>query len=109
MHYRLLNSAMMPAFGKYEYHELSPDEFAGHVRGGHRDGILTSYIGYQQTADFIGRLAGVPIAVSRDQTVMEDGDVLLIARLRYRVAGRKAKSDLMPEDFVFGIAYYSIS
>lgn len=106
MHFRLLNSAMMPAFGRYDYAELSPEAFANEVWAAYHSERLISYIGYQQTADLISQLAGMPIAVSREQTELEDGDVLLIARLRYRVADPKTKGEPVPEDFIFGIAYY---
>jgi hypothetical protein len=97
---------MMPAFGRYDYAGLTAEQFASAVRDAHICGTLVSYVGYQQTADMISRLAGVPIPVSREQTDLQDGDILLIARLRYRMQNPATKGDLVPEDFSFGVAEY---
>lgn len=99
---------MMPREGNYRLWRLTPTEFGAHVRDAHREGTLRSYIGYQQTADLVARLAGVPIAVSRDSTLVEDGDKLLICRLRYRVAPG-SKGEQQPEDFEFFACAYSVS
>lgn len=105
--HRLMNSAMMPRPGRYDYRTLSPQEFGRLVQDAHKAGSLISYIGYEQTARLIERLAGVPIPISREQTPVEDGDILLIAKLRYRVADPRSKGDPVVEDFEFGAASYA--
>jgi hypothetical protein len=104
----LLNSAMMPNFGEYDYREVKAAEFAHHLAEGHRLGLLRSYVGYQETADLLSDLAGVPVAVNRDSTELQHGDTLLIARLRSRLGNPAAKGRKKPdvEDFVFGVAEY---
>ena len=64
---------------------------------------FASYIGYPQNVEFL-RSAGVtaPIPISREQTALEDGDTLLVMRLRYRVTGGSTKGQpVRPEDFEF--------
>lgn len=85
MKHLLLNSAMMPAPGNYSLRELSAADFGSAVKAAYLDDTLVSYIGYQQTADLISDLASVPIPLNRAETHVANGDVLLIARLKYRV------------------------
>jgi len=103
---RLMNSAMMPAEGVYTLKELGMREFADKVSQADAFGELKSYIGYPQTADMIAAMSGVPIDVCRDETSIDDGDVLLIARLAYRVADPKTKGQPVPEHFKFYSAEY---
>lgn len=105
--FRLMNSAMMPAPGNYRLREVDVTEFAQAVNRAQAAGALESYVGYPQTADLIARLSGVPILVSREQTPVFDGDVLLICRLRYRVADPKTKGEPVAEDFQYFICEYS--
>lgn len=104
---RLMNSAMMPEFGRYEYRPLTAEQFARAVKAAHDRGELVSYVGYQQTADLIARISGVPVQVSREMTTLNDGDEILIAKLAYRVGDPKTKGDPVPEDFVFGHAVFT--
>jgi hypothetical protein len=83
---RLMNSAMMPAEGTYTLRRLEPIIWACRLRAADEQGQLRSYIGYQQTADYIRDLSGIEIPVSREQTTLVDGDELLIVKLAYRVA-----------------------
>ena len=97
----LMNSAMMPSDGHYFLYQISPRQFATAVANAHHEGHLKSYIGYEQTASMISDLSGVPVEVNREQTVLETGDEMLIARLRYRVANPGTKGQPVPEDFEF--------
>ena len=87
---RLLNSAMMPAEGVYRLQRITRAEFSFWMRQAARTGF-TSTVGYQETAHHIEAVSGVKVPVSRDPTVLEDGDVLLICKLKYRATepGRK--------------------
>lgn len=104
---RLLNSAVMPVQGDYRLVRVSEPEFATEVRRAHQDGELVSYIGYPQTAEHIRRLSGVTVAVSREQTTLEDGDTLLICKLAYRVVDPATKGQPQPEDFEYFVCQYS--
>lgn len=82
---RLLNAAVMPRPGTYRLHQLTPTEYAAAVISAYAAGDVRSYIGYDAAADVIEQLTGIRPAVTRDSTPVEDGDLLLIARLRQRV------------------------
>lgn len=104
---RLMNSAMMPRHGRYEFRPLSVVEFVAQIRVAHRTGDLVSYCGYQQNADLLSRLAGIPIPLSRERTVVEAGDLLLIMTLRYRTEGLPKGGRVEVDDFEFGEARYT--
>jgi hypothetical protein len=106
---RLLNSAMMPAEGVYRLRRLSALDFSRQVYLAHEAQSLVSYIGYQQTADFVSRLAGVPVAVSRQPTPVASGDELLIVRLRYRPEAPTRGQPVREEDFEFFHCHYTSS
>lgn len=80
---RLMNSAMMPCDGNYSKKTITPQE-ARQIFRKNRDNYK-SYIGYPQTAQILSTMFGEQIEVSREETVLEDGDVLLVSRLKYRV------------------------
>ena len=104
----LLNTAMMPAGnGTYRSQSVSEQVFAERAREAHKAGTLKTYIGYEGTAYVLSRLCGFEIRENRKETRIEDGDILLIARLKYRLGGR-VKSDMKPrrEDLEFRIVYY---
>jgi hypothetical protein len=87
----LLNAAMMPQPGTYRMEAVEPTEFALLAKQARDAGNLQTYIGYGSTAEMLSELCGFPISTSRDQTVVKPGDVMLVARLRYRVANPAQK------------------
>jgi hypothetical protein len=103
---KLMNSAMMPIEGRYSLYRASVDQFVYLLQ----NEPFESYIGYQSTADFLKRLSGIDIPVNRDQTRVEDGDKLLIIRLKYRLADPADKRDKnripADEDYEFFICLY---
>jgi hypothetical protein len=106
----LLNSAMMPQPGHYKMESLEPRQFAEYMLRAHKKGELKSYIGYGSTAKILTELAGIYIPTGRAQTQLSDGDVMLIARLKYRVqeAGFKKTDAVNPtiDDLEFFICTY---
>ena len=105
---RLMNSAMMPAEGSYILGRISTHEFADRVQLAAAVGTLRSYIGYQQTAEQVRALTGVEIPVSREQTMLEDGDEMLIVKLAYRVQDPALKGQGVSADaFEFFHAVYT--
>lgn len=107
--YHLLNSAMMPAAeGRYQSNEVTAKQFAAEVNRANRDDQLVSYIGYPETAELLSELCNCEIPVSRDQTEIRDGDVLLVAKLKYRVNPTQ-KGTVKPgiKDFEFRVVHYS--
>lgn len=99
----LLNSALMPAEGDYRLRRISAEAWAAEAGEAIRAGTARSSIGYPDTARVLSALCGVEVPVSWDLTVPEDSDVLLIARLPYRVADPRTKG---AEDFHFFRAEY---
>lgn len=95
---RLLNSAVMPRAGVYSARVIDRDEFAVRLRLAVDCGELRSYIGYEETARFVERVAGVAIHVSREPTSLDDGDTMLVARVRYRVDPRRKGAPLALSD-----------
>lgn len=108
--YVLMNSLMMPDAGLiYAPRRVSPQEFAEELRNAMlvwNDAIVESYIGYESTARIIADLMGVSqneIPVNRRETHVNPGDVMLVAKLKYRLGNPKAKGKIEPtlEDFEF--------
>ena len=87
---RLLNAAVMPRPGRYELWRLTPAKFASLVAQ-HRP---ISYIGYPACAELLSDLCHCEILLNRESTPMEDGDSMLIARLKYRVRNPAAKGQV---------------
>lgn len=102
---RLLNSAMMPAEGIYEMSRLTEDEFVNALRAG----MFISYIGYPETAKHIADISGVEVPLNRGATYIDDGDTLLICKLKYRVQNPGDKGKFTPgrDDYEYFIVEYS--
>lgn len=99
----LMNSAMMPAPGKYELARLSKDEFC---RGVKQAGNLHSYIGYPQNAELIEQWTGVTITVNRGQTDIRPGETMLIMKLKYRADNGTKGKPVDDDDFEFFACTY---
>lgn len=94
---KLMNSAMMPKPGIYTLEKIDAYEFCNILK--HNE--FESYIGYEETADFVKRLTGLDIKVSREETTLKDGDMMLIVKLPYRVKNVKDKGSLSPNFYEF--------
>ena len=99
----LLNAAVMPAEGHYTLKRISDTEFQSLLRDAAETHNFRSYIGYPETARLIEQLTDVEIPVSREQATLDIGDVMLIVKLRHRVADPTTKTTLAPsiDDFEF--------
>lgn len=106
--FRLMNSAMMPRPGQYDFRRVDSGEFAHLVREAFDAGQLVSYCGYPQNADVLSKLTGRSISVSRNPTVLEDGDTLLIMTLPYRVGGLEKGRQVSADDFEYGVATFRL-
>lgn len=87
---RLLNAAVMPRPGHYDLRSRTPSQFAELVQRND----LVSYIGYPDCAEILSKLCRLPVNLNRESTPVEDGDTLLIARLKYRVGNPAAKGQV---------------
>ena len=106
----LLNSAMMPAAdGVYLSKQLTAAEFASRASFAYDNGNLISYVGYKSTAQLLSELCGFEIRENRAETLIDDGDILLVARIKYRL-GERPNPDAKPalDDLEFRVVYYSL-
>lgn len=81
----LLNSPLMPKPGTYELREVSAFDWAAEAREALDAGTARSSIGCLDMGRLLAKLVGRPVSVCRAPTELADGDVMLIARLSYRV------------------------
>ena len=102
---KLMNSAMMPQPGTYELVPLAREQFVGILRD---NGQCDSYVGYPQTAEFVERISGVKVEVSRRSTVFTDGERVLVVKLAYRPQDANTKGAPVDEaDYEFYLVRYS--
>ncbi|MCS7215989.1 MAG: YddF family protein [Candidatus Micrarchaeota archaeon] len=108
MKVKLLNSAMMPNEGIYVLKRITKEQFCKELIEAYQQNRLESYIGYQDNIDLIAKWTGVIIPFSRETASTEDGDVLLIMKLKKRMGDPSMKGKLMfsDEDFEFFKAEY---
>ena len=99
----LLNSAVMPNEGVYTLKRISEVRFTKEIQEAAETGNFKSYIGYPQTAQLIEQITGIAVEVSRAQATLTPGDVMLIVKLRQRVANPADKETLQfsIDDFEF--------
>lgn len=99
----LLNSAVMPTEGVYTLKRISKSKFQGLLQEAAAADNFQSYIGYPETARLIEQLTNIEIEVSREQATLAPGDIILIVKLRQRVANPtdKAIPQLSIGDFEF--------
>lgn len=82
----LLNSAVMPTEGIYTLKRISQFTFRTTLQNAAATGNLQSYIGYPETARLIEQITSIEIEVTREQATLASGDIMLIVKLRQRVA-----------------------
>lgn len=103
---RLINSAMMPCEGTYRLEEISKGTFIYVLQGAYAKNNLASYIGYQQNINLIEKWSGIRVAMNRKETILKDGDHLLIMKLNYRPEVMSKGLTVNEDDFSFYIANY---
>lgn len=107
---RLMNSAMMPNDGVYRKATFSKEAFKAEFDAHRLAGAeIKSYIGYPETARILSELLKFDVKVSRDETTLDFGDVMLVARLKYRVNPTEKATNRKQtiEDFEFSEIYFS--
>ena len=99
----LLNSAVMPNEGVYTLQRISETTFQKVLREAAATDNFQSYIGYPETARLIEQITGIEVEVSREQATLTPGDIMLIVKLRHRVANPADKETLQLsiDDFEF--------
>lgn len=93
----------MPTEGVYTLKRISKTKFQTVLQEAAATGNFQNYIGYPETAHLIAQLTGIEVEVSREQAELAPGDVMLIVKLRHRVADPASKLTLQPtmDDFEF--------
>ena len=86
--------------GVYNCREITADYFYNVIQTAYHEGVLKTYIGYTQNRDLIQRNTGLNFPLSRAETILEDGDIILAMVLKYRTDGIKGQ-DVDPDDFQF--------
>lgn len=113
MKVKLMNSAMMPNEGLYVLKKITEEEFFSIVSDAFAEGKLESYIGYDQNVAYINDglksrgYAGF-IKFNRANTELENGDAMLIQKLKYRVGDPKTKGAEVAPEFEYFIANYEV-
>lgn len=96
---------MMPAAGRYELKAITRTQFISLLLQAFEAGHLVNRIGYVQNAKLIESWTGIRLQLSREKTIVKDGDTLLCITLKYR-ANRKKGDPVDDNDFEFWIAKY---
>jgi len=77
----------------------------------HEQHRLENHLGYRETAKLVSDLCGIKFGISRRRTEIAPGDILLIARLKYRLHDANMKGELLNlelDDLEFAaVAYYA--
>ena len=99
----LLNAAVMPNEGVYTLKQITETTFTKKLWDAAASGNFRSYIGYPETARLIEQITGIKVEVSREQASLTQGDIMLIVKLRQRVANPADKETLQlsVDDFEF--------
>ena len=101
-----MNSAMMPQEGYYAVKEVSKNEFINQWKSSGND--FDSSIGYILTAKFLARTLGEYIPINRILTTLNDGDLIFVCKLNYRVIDPNDKKNQTPKDsdYMFFVGQY---
>ena len=104
---KLMNSAMVPKAGKYVCSEITLQEFIESIKKAKPEEI-DCCLGYQNTIDKVAKWTGKQFQISRKLTKIENGDIMLIMKLKYRIVDPKSKATLTTndEDYEFFKATY---
>lgn len=82
----LMNCSMMTNEGTYTKEIVSKETFRDYFNKLVGDGVRwKSYIGYPSTQSMLSDLLDVYVKMSRDNTVLEDGDRIMAVRLTSRL------------------------
>jgi hypothetical protein len=102
-----MNSAMMPQTGFYKCRYITEEEFTQIYKQHKADGgIIESLIGYPETAYHVSQLVGERIFLSRDETVLENKDIMLVCKLPYRPKDPNNKDQIKPTEYSYAIVEY---
>jgi hypothetical protein len=104
----LMNSAMIPCEGKYEAKRVDISDVVELMKK-YDLSEIKSYVGYVETAQYMSKVLGIEVAVSREQTSLKNGDVMVVCKLKYRLQNPAVKGSFVPtdEDYEWWIIKYT--
>lgn len=104
---KLMNSAVMPQEGIYLARKVNEAVVRMYFQK-HKDEGWESYVGYPQNIPYMSSVLGEEIPVNRSETKLEHNDVMIVCKLKYRIADPKEKinTEPQPEDFEWYIITY---
>jgi hypothetical protein len=92
---------MMPQPGTYEMEKIPEVIFMARIIIAEKNQNMVSSIGYPQNIEYIKEKIGIELAISRNATRLQPGDIMLIMRLKYRVDGLPKGHKVQEGDFEF--------
>jgi hypothetical protein len=102
-----MNSAMMPQTGTYKCRYITEEEFRQIYKNCKASGgTIESLIGYPETAYHVSQLVGERIFMSRNETVLENKDIMLVCKLPYRPKDPNNKDQIKPTEYSYAIVEY---
>lgn len=101
----VMNSSMMPADGIYQRTSISQQTFVSFLVNAEK---LVSSVGYPAVVDLIQRISGIELPINRDVTRITPDDIILVAKLKYRMYNPARKKDWVArdEDYEFFLVTY---
>ncbi|RKU10781.1 hypothetical protein C6503_19035 [Candidatus Poribacteria bacterium] len=105
----LLSAAMIPtADGTYRSSKITRELFSSYASVAKLAGDLKTYVECPETAEILSTLCGFEIEANSDKMIIEDGDILLIAKPKYRLVDlrQKRKATSIADDFEFHSVVY---
>jgi len=102
-----MNSAVITKEGTYYARKVSQTEARETFQKLKGNG-WQSYIGYQETASYVSKVLGIEVPVSRAETTINNGDIMIVCKLKYRISNPSEKGKFSPseEDFEWLIIEY---
>ena len=91
----------------YYPRRISTQSFIDLIRFASHNQLLVSRVGYENAARLFQDMSGVPILLSREETRVKSGDLLVVGKLSYRLADPSMKRDksfqdsLKVSDYIF--------
>jgi hypothetical protein len=86
----VLNSAVVTAFGTWEYRPITLEEATVWLR----EGGWRSTVRYPDTADVIRKLTGVSVPLRNEVVRMKPGDEALVFRIRFEEGGERIDAEM---------------
>ena len=100
----LLNSTVMPQEGVYKALKISEKDFINILK----NNDFISYIGHENTVKHLNKITNLNIPFNRENAVLKDNDIILVARLKKRISSENIKTiEATKEDYEYYIIKYN--